>query len=154
MGRHSATGLVLIAVGLILLADRMQILRGDLTVLIIGAALLVGYAFTREYGLLVPGGIMTGLGAGIAARNWVRPAGASVVLGLGLGFLLVYGLDRASGAQRAGGSWPVIPGGILLVIGIVGAARGFGAARAVAVWWPVLLVALGIWLLLRPRGSG
>jgi hypothetical protein len=154
MARHSAAGLVLIAVGLILLADRMQILRSDLTVLIIGASLLAGYAFTREYGLLVPGGILTGLGAGIAARTWLGPAGAPVLLGLGLGFLLVYGLDRASGAQRAGGSWPLIPGGILVVIGLIGAARGFGAARAVAAWWPVLLVALGIWLLLRPKVPG
>lgn len=154
MGRYSAAGLALIAVGLILLAARMQLLRGDLTVVIIGALFLVGYVFTREYGLLVPGGILTGLGAGIAARTWVGSAGGPVILGLGLGFLLVYALDRAFGTQRAGGWWPVIPGGVLLVIWILVAARGVGVARSAVAWWPVLLVALGIWLLLRRRGSG
>lgn len=151
MDRRYAPGLVLIIIGLLLLLTRQHLLRGDLTVLIIGTLLLVIYAFSGQYGLLIPGGILTGLGAGIALREWVGAEGASVVLGLGLGFLSIYAVDRARGIQRTGGWWPVIPGGILTAIGVLLAAQATGTLQIIGTWWPVVLVALGIWLLFRPR---
>lgn len=146
-------GLVLIIAGGILLLTRQQLLSGDLTVLIIGTLLLTVYAFTGHYGLLVAGGIMIGLGAGVALRERGPLGAASGMLGLGAGFLLIYIVDRARGIQRPGRSWPVIPGGILVLIGLIQAARASGAMWALGTWWPVLLILLGIWLLLRPRAA-
>lgn len=153
MDRRYAPGLVLIIIGALLLLGQQHLLRGDLTVLIIGTGLLILYAFTGQYGLLIPGGILTGLGAGIALREWVGAEGASVVLGLGLGFLFIYVVDLARGTRRAAAWWPVIPGGILAAIGVLMVARATGTLQTIAAWWPVVLVALGIWLLLRPRAG-
>lgn len=152
MDRRYAPGVLLIVLGVALLLTRQQVLRGEVTVLVIGAALLVAYAFTQSYGLLVPGGILTGLGAGIALREWA--AGGGVLLGLGVGFFLIYVLDRARGGGGGGGAgtWPIIPGGILIVIGLLQAARSVAALQALWSWWPVALIALGVWLVVRRWG--
>jgi len=83
-------GLVLIIVGAILLLARQQVLSGDLTVLLIGALLLAVYAASGATGLLIPGAILTGLGAGIALRERFGPESATVPLGLGVGFVAIY----------------------------------------------------------------
>ncbi len=152
MERRLVPGLVLIIVGGILLLARQQVLSGDMTVLIIGALLLAVYAASRASGLLVPGAILTGLGAGIALRERLGPESATVPLGLGAGFLLIYILDRARGGPK-GGWWPLIPGGILVVVGLMQAARAEGPLKTLASWWPVALILLGIWLIARPRAG-
>ncbi len=151
MTRRHTPGLVLIIVGAILLLARQHLSSGDLTVLVIGTLLLVAYAFTGHYGVLVPAGILTGLGAGIALREWTAVGGASVLLGLGAGFLFIYVVDRAREPGREGRVWPVIPGGILVIVGLLQLARVSGAMRIIAAWWPALLIVLGIWMLLRPK---
>src|SRR3972149_9803950 len=89
MDRRVVAGLVLIALGLRFLLFQQVGGGGEAVVAVIGLVLFAGYAYTRNYGFLVPGGIMTGLGIGIilAARN---PGGGSAgLLGLGLGFLSI-----------------------------------------------------------------
>jgi hypothetical protein len=76
------------------------------------------------------------------------------VLGLGLGFLAIYGADfLTTGARAPGRWWPLIPGAILTVI--AGAESTFGAegARVIQQAWPILLIAAGAWFLLRGRTS-
>lgn len=146
-------GVVLIAVGVTLFAVQLLNLDGDVIVLVIGLVLAVAYAATRRYGLLMPAGIMTGLGSGILLEN-SGVMGEPVVLGLGLGFLAIYAGDLiATGAREPGRWWPLIPGTILTII--AGAESTFGAdgARVIAQGWPILLIAAGAWLLLRGRAS-
>ncbi len=146
-------GVILIAVGLTLFAVQLLNLNGDVIVMVIGLIFLVAYAATLRYGLLIPAGIMTGLGAGILLEDF-GVTGEPVVLGLGLGFIAIYAGDLLSTGTRAPGRWwPLIPGAILTII--AGAESTFGAdgARVIAQGWPVLLVAAGVWLLLRGRAS-
>lgn len=146
-------GVVLIAVGVTLFAVQLLNLDGDVIVLVIGLVFAVAYAATRRYGLLIPAGIMTGLGSGILLEN-SGAMGEPVVLGLGLGFLAIYAGDLIStGAREPGRWWPLIPGTILTII--AGAESTFGAdgARVIAQGWPILLIAAGAWLLLRGRAS-
>ena len=146
-------GVVLIAVGVTLFAVQLLNLDGDVIVLVIGLVFAVAYAATRRYGLLIPAGIMTGLGSGILLEN-SGVMGEPVVLGLGLGFLAIYAGDLIStGAREPGRWWPLIPGTILTII--AGAESTFGAdgARVIAQGWPILLIAAGAWLLLRGRAS-
>lgn len=150
MERRYIPGLVLIIVGGILLLARQQVMSGDLTVLVIGALLLAVYAASGAHGLLVPGAILTGLGAGIALRDRFGPESATVPLGLGVGFLLIYVIDRARGGPK-GSWWPLIPGGVLVAVGLMQAARTDGPLKALASWWPLLFVLLGIWLIARPK---
>jgi len=151
MERRYVQGLVLIVVGIVLLLAMRALPVGDQNVLVVGALLLVAYAFTGRYGLLVPAGILTGLGAGIAARDWVGADRAPVLLGLGVGFLFVYVVDLARSGRQAAEWWPLVPGGILVAVGLLRIVRGTGVLHLIAAWWPILLVVLGIWLLVRRK---
>ncbi len=144
-------GVILIAVGVTLFAVQLLHLDADVIVMVIGLVFATAFAGTRRYGLLVPAGILTGLGFGILLEDFgVR--GEPVVLGLGLGFLAIFGADLlTSGARAPGRWWPLIPGTILIVI--AGAESTFGpeGARFIEQGWPILLIAAGAWLLLRGR---
>jgi len=144
-------GVILIAVGVTLFAVQLLHLDADVIVLVIGLVFATAFAGTRRYGLLVPAGILTGLGFGILLEDFgVR--GEPVVLGLGLGFLAIFGADLlASGARVPGRWWPLIPGTILVIIAGVESTFGSEGARVIEQGWPILLIAAGAWLLLRGR---
>jgi len=146
-------GVILIALGATLFAVQLLHLDADVIVLVIGLVFTTAYAGTRRYGLLIPAGIITGLGAGILLED----SGATrepVVLGLGLGFLAIYVVDALTGGARAPGRrWPLVPGAILTIVAGAGGAFGQDGARAIEQGWPILLIAAGAWLLLRRRSS-
>jgi hypothetical protein len=141
------TGLLLIALGAFLLLVTQTGVGGEAVVLFIGVAFLVAYGVTREYGFLIPAGILTGLGIGIVAAAQEAP-GQVVVLGLGLGFISITLVDHLVHGDRDAGWWPLVPGGILTAIGVLTLAAETAVARYVL---PVLLVAAGVALLVRPR---
>jgi len=146
-------GVILIAVGATLFAVQLLRLDADVIVLVIGLVFASAFAATRRYGLLIPAGIMTGLGAGILLED-IGAKGEPAMLGLGLGFLAIYAVDAlTSGARAPGRWWPLIPGAIITVI--AGASGTFGdeGARAIERGWPILLIAVGAWLLMRRRVS-
>jgi hypothetical protein len=144
-------GVILIAVGLTLFAVQLLNLDGDVIVLVIGLVFTIAFAATRRYGMLIPAGILTGLGTGILLENF-GVMGEPVVLGLGLGFLAIYAADvLASGARAPGRWWPLIPGAILTIIAAAESTFGEEGARLVTQGWPVLLIVAGAWLLLRGR---
>ncbi len=146
-------GVILIVVGAMLFAVQLLHLDADVIVLVIGLVFATAFAATRRYGLLIPAGILTGLGAGILLENF-GVAGEPVVLGLGLGFLAIYGVDLLTdGRHRPGRWWPLIPGAILTVVAGASGAFGEEGARAIEQGWPILLIAVGAWLLLRRRVS-
>ena len=146
-------GVILIAVGVTLFAVQLLHLDGDVIVLVIGLVFATAYAATRRYGLLIPAGILTGLGAGILLEDF-GARGEPAMLGLGLGFLAIYGVDRlVSGARESGRWWPLIPGAIVTIIAATSGTFGDEGALAVERGWPVLLIALGAWLVLRRRVS-
>jgi hypothetical protein len=123
---------------------------GPLLVFVLGVAFATAFALTRRYGLLVPGGILTGLGAGIVVSQQIagtdQTTAAIVVLGLGLGFLSIWvigSLLRVADSHW----WPLVPGGILALIG--GALLVGGEAVQVLDYWPLVLIGLGIVVLQR-----
>ena len=153
-------GVLLLGLGLLLLATQFvpQLRALDLWSLfplVIGIAFLAGYGFARQYGFLIPGCILTGLGLGVLVDRFVPglglPAEASVI-GLGVGFLAIYPIDLAVRGRQPGQWWPLIPGGIILFTGL-----------APALWkdfWQVapavVLIVIGIVVLVRaftPGGS-
>jgi hypothetical protein len=141
-------GLLLIGGGLLWLLAVTTDLDGVYVVPAIGAGSLVAYVVTRRYGLLVPGGILSGLGAGLVVAASGGPDEA-VVLGLGLGFVSIAVLDAVLGDGRAAW-WPLIPGGILTVIG----GGQLPGVRDIGVYLvPAALVVVGLALLLRPARS-
>jgi hypothetical protein len=129
---------------------------GGWVVLIVGVGLLGAFAYTHQYGYLIPGGIMTGIGAGIVISESLltlsdEATGGVIVLGLGLGFLSIWvigGLVRVEHHHW----WPVIPGGILAVVGaalLVG-----GMAVDLLDYWGVVAIAIGLLVLWRAFSEG
>jgi hypothetical protein len=142
--------IILIAIGIGALALNAMPDLGGWVVLVIGLGLLVTFPFVRHYGALVPGGIMTGLGAGIVASEAMtltdEGTGGVIVLGLGLGFLAIWVIGALSRIAEHH-PWPLIPGGILAVIGtalVIG-----GQAVELLRFWPSVLIVLGVIVLAR-----
>jgi hypothetical protein len=150
MDSQRILGLLLIVIGLMVAIALVTDAGGELIVPTLGIAFLVSYAATRRYGLLIPGAILTGLGAGIVVANQGGPQ-ASVLLGLGLGFVAIAVVDVLVGRDgRDGWWWPLIPGGI---VSIVGGSEVAGVRDAGRYLVPVALVAIGILLLVRGRSG-
>jgi hypothetical protein len=146
-------GVILIVIGATLFAVQSLHLDPNVIVLVLGLVFAGAYAATRRYGLLIPAGILTGLGGGILLED-LGMTREPVALGLGLGFLAIYGVDLATRDPRGRARWwPLIPGAILIVITAAGGAFGDEGARAVEQGWPIILIAIGAWLLLRNRVS-
>jgi hypothetical protein len=92
---------------------------------------------------LIPGGFLFVVGA-VIALNDVLPLtflGVLLFSGMGLVFCLIYVLgDRRQ--QR----WALIPGAVLLIFGLFVLAGGGDQGNSVVRWWPLLLVAVGLWI--------
>jgi hypothetical protein len=157
--RNLAPGLILIALGAFLFMVQTTGIGAEAIVAVIGAGFLIAYAVTRQYGFLVPGGIMTGLGLGIVWETELTSEGGAVLIGLGLGFLSIWVLDLIMKHTEVPW-WPIIPGGILATIGVLIEAGGEGLLADVAQLWPVALIVIGGVLLLaqlnarRPEPTG
>ncbi|MFC1500284.1 hypothetical protein ACFL6T_04625 [Candidatus Zixiibacteriota bacterium] len=158
-GRHG-TGWVLIVLGALLLAGNLFHVSGGIFLIALGGAFLAGYFTNRTYGLLIPAMILIGLGAGVLFEEWryFNLHDFEVPLFLGLGFISIYLVDRFTWHQSS--TWPLWPGGILVIIAVWGIAVETGLFREIwwemtdlfGTWWPVLLIIWGIYLL-RKRGE-
>jgi hypothetical protein len=126
---------------------------GDAAALVIGLELLAWAVLARAAGLLVAGGVLTGVGTAIVLVSGpLQGSDAGQVGGvwfaaLGMGFALVAGLARPLRIDAQDWAW--IPAGCLVV---AGAAIGFGVTAALFAWGgPVALLGVAAWLLLRRR---
>ena len=120
----------------------------------LGAAFLVAFALTRQYGFLVPGAILAGVGTGLLVGNAlnVPDAGPYVALFGGLGFCAIYALDMIV-SRTARRWWPLIPGALLVVAGASEVTAADQFTHTLQVWSPLVLVVIGVAILLaRVRG--
>jgi hypothetical protein len=149
--RNMIPGLILIALGAFLFIVQATGVGAEAVVAVIGAGFLIAYAFTRQYGFLVPGGILTGLGAGIVWEVTAPTAGGVVLIGLGAGFLAIWVVDAVM-KHTPVPWWPIIPGGILATIGVLVETGQEGLLREFTWLWPVALIAVGLILVLTQLG--
>lgn len=148
MAPNRVFGLILIAIGTALLLILTTDVGGEVIVGLLGIGFLIAYAFTRSYGYLVPGSILTGLGAGLLVAAQDGPDEA-VVLGLGLGFVAIAVINRGLDAAKAGWWWPLIPGGVLVLVGASALLSTLDLGRFMV---PIVLIVVGAGLLLRGGG--
>jgi hypothetical protein len=144
---------VLLTGGGMLLTDRLvpDWPLGDAIALVLGLELLLWAFAARAAGVLIGGGILSGIGTGIVlVAGPLRGEDTAVVggtwlLALGIGFALVAGLARLLRIETQDWAW--IPAACLVALG---AAIGFGVTAAVIGWGgPVVLLGVGAWMLLR-----
>jgi hypothetical protein len=149
-------GIALLVIGTAVLLSRYSIFAGPGAIVLgIGILFLLVSAARGFSGPLLPGGILTGLGAALLLKHRLRPLfpeWGTILLGLSAGFLLVAAVDAAKGRSRRPS--PLVPGIVLGAIAILSALRRSPAFR----WledldlqdaWPWIFVAAGLFLVAR-----
>ena len=136
-------GIVLVVIGVALLIVQLAPDLSRYVVTVIGVGLLALFAITRSYGALIGGSIVTGVGLGIvlAATYTGNQAAAGFLLSLAGGFFFIW-LASYLFRLTERHPWPLIPAAILGSIGAV-LAIGGNAANLLT-YWPVILIALGV----------
>jgi len=142
---RSVGGLVLIAIGVIIVISRLIPGTGDYVLLAVGLTCLVAFLYTREYGYAVAAGIVTGFGAGVILSSYASDPNDGMVFMLCLagGFLAVWILGFLADPPERN-PWPLIPAAIFAAIGISIATDTPGLIDWLIVAVAIVLVAAGL----------
>jgi len=150
--RRGVAGIALIVIGAFaLLATVFQSdVFGLLFLPALGLIFLAWGIASRHARPLVPGGLLLGIGVGVLLSQLIygsdgRPS--IILLCMGLGFIIITPLSImfTTRAER----WPLIPGVILAILGIVFFIGGTAleTAQILGKFWPVFLIVIGLYLL-------
>lgn len=162
-------GVIVIGIGLFFLLGQFVPDIGRWIPLFIGLAFLAAFLAKREYGFLIAGCIVGGVGLGVVLAGAVdeRWSGTAVLFSIAAGFIAIWLVSMLMRATDKGWPhgpshdavkalwWPLIPGGILLLVALVVLAEE-GVEYDLLRWWPLLLIGAGVIILLvnlRRRGD-
>jgi hypothetical protein len=147
-------GLILIGIGLFSILENF--FQMEFAVLpLLGVIFLAAGLLTRRTGLLVPGGILSGLGA----ATWLtesqlisiaEPARAGIILlGLAMGFTLISLLSTYTEGLTRFKRWPLIPAAALAFFGLALLASIFGlpVEAFLQIAFPAALMVIGLGLI-------
>lgn len=151
------TGVILIVLGTFLLLTQFFDLpnAGMLFLPALGAIFLLWGIFTRTSGLLVPGGILSGIGVGSYLIDLLplngEQEGGVFLLSFGAGFALITLLSVVFTKDKH--TWALIPGGIMAVIGgmILAGGAALDALETFGKFWPVILIIVGVYVIFKRR---
>ena len=149
--RHSgiAAGIILIIIGLATLLQRWLDI-GNYITLLLGLAMLVWGSTSHKGGLIIPGGVLTGIGLGILAmagpwRFPVADQSGVFLLCFALGWFLITLLTALFACTMW---WPLIPGGIMTLIGgVILITNGAFPGQDLNLVYAVILILVGLALL-------
>lgn len=160
-------GILLVLAGLFMLLNQfIEInLGGGIFFGALGLFFILWGATNRNAGLLIPGGIITGLSMGIflvedASLIPEHYQGGVFVIALGVGFALITLLTRLFTGQTPW--WALIVAGILTLVGggiIIVEMPNAGLLQQVVevaftasqYLWPLVLVGLGLWIIFKRK---
>ncbi len=152
-------GIILIAIGALTLLAQLDLFEniGMFFVPILGLIFLAWGLMTRTFGLVIPGGILSGIGLGIVLiegplAGLGEPAeGAVFLMAFAAGWLLIALLSKFTAGSFQW--WPLIPAGVLALVGGLSVAgeAGLQVLKVIGYAWPVALIAAGAWIILRKR---
>jgi hypothetical protein len=156
---RALTGIALILIGIVLLVGTLlqSAITGYLILITVGVIFIAWSIAARQAGLMVPGGIITGVGVGILLINQAFPnAGGAVSLGilllcLGGGFTIITLLTAAFTPPAQ--LWALVPGISLLVVGLL-ITVGTITPEMLNYLWPVVVIAVGVYVLWRAIRRG
>jgi hypothetical protein len=150
-------GMILILVGVFLLVGQLTGWNISwLGVAGLAAIFLVWGLIVRTFGLLIPGSILAGIALGLALTVSYFPIDGVQSSGIFLlSFAAGWGLMALLSVFTEGGFrwWPLIPGGILALVGsaMLAGPNGLLLLSYANYLWPLALIGLGIFILLRRR---
>ncbi len=141
-----ANGVLFVTLGVLLFAVRHLDHFAELLVfLVVGGAFLSTYFYYRLYGLLIPGALLLGTGFGLWLQHRAEslPLDFPLLVGVGAGFLLIYGIGYFY--ERRRDWWPLLPGFILFFLEFV--LRFPGMLIRYKDYWPFILILAGFILI-------
>jgi hypothetical protein len=160
--RQYLIGVLIILIGTVALLATLteSAFLGEVIVLALGLAFVTWGALTRLPGLMIPGGILSGIGVGVLLSQYVflgatgEVQGGVITLCMGLGFLLIMPLQQYLTKVDRFYWWPAIPGGILSFVGLSLLLGGVGltALNWLGRLWPLALIIAGVVILYRAMG--
>jgi len=138
-------GVVLILGGILMLLDKIGVLKGAIEffwagLLAIGACIFLFWFFSdrSKWWAAIPGFTLAGMAASTLLLNKIGWGGLAFLGGIGVGFWAVY-------LRRPAQWWAIIPGGVLITLGFTSAlTEAFNAAETGGVFF----VGLGLTFLL------
>ena len=140
---YSGTALIVLGLALYFLRSFEGLGRSAIFFLV-GGAFLAAYFYRREFGLLVPACLICGMGVGMLGEDTFFRGYHATLVGLGIGFVAITLIALLY--QGRFHAWPLIPGVVLLLLGIPHTDRILHHALTN---WPLILVALGVLILVR-----
>lgn len=153
-------GVALILIGLLLTVTQVFHLNlsGEFVIGGLGLIFLIWGLASRKFGLIIPGGILAGIAVGIFLSQLPlndvggTTTGGLFLIGFSLGWALITLLSPITCGRFEW--WPLIPGAILGGIGAILMAGGYGLQilTIIGFAWPLILVGVGIYLLVK-RGE-
>jgi hypothetical protein len=152
-----AAGVIVIGIGVFFLLGQLVPDVGRWIPLLIGLIFLAAFVVRREYGFLIPGCIISGVGVGILLEGAVdgQWSGAVMLFSIAGGFIAIWVVStllrlgdkewpRGMGREAAEALWwPLIPGGILALIGVIVLSEE-GFESDLLRWWPLLIIGAGV----------
>ena len=154
-------GSILIIIGLLSIIGLLfpQFNLGTAFMPILGILFLAWGLIVRKAGLLIPGGIILGIGVGAMlvegplAATSDETMGGIVLLSFAAGWALITLLTALF--VRPTMWWPLIPGGVMAAIGAMLVLGDFSEPllQVLNYIWPVVLICVGLFIILRRRDS-
>jgi len=153
--RAVLAGLLLIGLGLFFLVANFLAISGSILFLMLGLVFMIARFTTGNYGFAVPAGILLGFGAFVVLNEAAllptegAAEGPWFFLMLGAGFCAVYVIGA-----RPRVVWPLFPAAVLAGFGLaIGqmAVWPLASLAWMASYWPAVLIAIGLWLLVREQ---
>ena len=152
-------GIILIVIGILALLSQLEILAGKGVYFVpaLGVIFLAWGLLTRTFGLIIPGGILSGVGLGtvllqgpLAGQNELAQGGAFLLV-FAAGWVLIALLSKFTAESFQW--WPLIPAGIMGAIGglLMAGETGLQILKVIGYAWPLALIAAGAWIILRKR---
>lgn len=151
-------GILLIGFGALALIGQFVNLGNTMGLLVlplISAAFLAAGVLARQVGFLIPGGIIGGIGLGVVLNDVLNvsgdAAGGVFLLAFAAGWALITLLTALVTDETQW--WPLIPGGIMALIG--GSILLGGVFQSALVLlgkiWPLFLILGGVYILFKNR---
>jgi nucleoside recognition membrane protein YjiH len=135
-----------------------NLLHPGLTLFLVGVVFLILYFvnWVREAVTMITGWVLTGFGLSFWLTTYepFTTLGLSMILfGLGLAFIGIYITGRSEKATMlVGRNWPIVPGGILLFVGVIMVLEGaISRERLWGMVVPLIPSVVAIWYIVEWR---
>jgi hypothetical protein len=159
LAKGIVAGGILVIIGLLSLVFRLANFPPLSYPLILGAVFLAWGLLTRTTGLLIPGGILCGIFAGASLlegpfANASDPSRGGIFLAaFAGGWVLISLLSLYTEGMHKWWSWPLYPAAALGLVAtaLLAGESGLKVLEMAGYLWPVVLIAIGIYLVLRRK---